>query len=447
VKEKLIEPKILKGFQDTLPQLAMQRREMLSHIEKVFCLFGFSPIDTPALEYTEILLGKGSAETDKQLFRFTDNGGRDVSMRFDLTIPLARFVALHQNELTFPFKRFHIAPVWRAEKPQKGRYREFIQCDFDTIGSDSKSADAEIVAVICQALKSVSVKHQVRINNRSILNGVLESLNVKERSLSVLRAIDKLEKLGREVVEKELREEAQLTPENISRVFQYIELSSQGADPVSLLKELRSFLSNSELGLKGVLELEEVFTAAQDFGADIQDLEIDLTIARGLDYYTATVFETRLRELPSIGSICSGGRYDDLASLYTRRRLPGVGASIGLDRILAGLDELKKLSSKTSPADVFVTVLDESAKQSAFSLARQIREKGVACEVQLEPSSLGGQLKYADVKGIKFAVIVGSSEVSLQSAAVKNLQTKEQSEKMPFSQIAGYLAENVSKLG
>jgi histidyl-tRNA synthetase len=442
VSNKLIEPRVLKGFQDTLPNTALQRKGMILKIEEVFSSFGFSPIDTPALEYTEILLGKGSNETDKQLFRFTDNGGRDVSMRFDLTIPLARFVALHQNELAFPFKRYHIAPVWRAEKPQKGRYREFIQCDFDTIGTESKTADAEIVGVITSALTKVDIKHLVRINNRKVLNGVLESLNVKDRSASVLRAIDKLDKLGREIVEKELVDEAGLNSDQISKVFRFIELSESN-DASSLFEELGSFLDGSELGLKGLTELREVYSQAQDFGCKKEDLEIDLTIARGLDYYTGTVFETKLRDLPSIGSICSGGRYDDLASLYTKRRLPGVGASIGLDRILGAMEELGTIKKKSSPARVYVCVLDNEAKQTSIQLASQIRNAGVPCEVALEPSALGGQLKYADLKGIELAVIVGSSEISNKSAPVKNLISKQQSEPISFGELPNYILKNL----
>jgi histidyl-tRNA synthetase len=443
MSNKLIEPKVLKGFQDTLPNAAIQRREMVSKIESVFCSFGFAPIDTPALEYTEILLGKGSNEADKQMFRFNDQGGRDVSMRFDLTIPLARFAALHQNELTFPFKRYHIAPVWRAEKPQKGRYREFIQCDFDTIGTDSKTADAEIVAVICSALEKIKIDHQVRINNRKILNGVLENLSVRDRSASVLRAIDKLEKIGKEAVEKELAEEARLNASQIESVFKYVELSKGNLEAEILFKELKIYLGASELGLQGLSELMEVYATAQDFGCKKEDLEIDLTIARGLDYYTGTVFETRLRKLPTIGSICSGGRYDDLASLYTKRRLPGVGSSIGLDRILGALEELGSIDKRTSPANVYVSILDESAKQSAIKIGTDIRKQGIACEVALESASLGGQLKYADLKGIEFAVIIGSSEISNGKAPIKNLKTKEQSDPITFSEIPNYLLKAV----
>ena len=440
MKDQLIEPKILKGFQDTLPNVALRRQEMLLSLQAVFASFGFTPIDTPALEYTEILLGKGSAETDKQLFRFNDNGGRDVAMRFDLTIPLARFVAMHQNELTFPFKRYHIAPVWRAEKPQKGRYREFVQCDFDTIGSDSKTADAEILAMVSQGLRGLQLGHTIRMNNRKILNGVLESLGIGASPTAVLRAVDKLEKLGREVVERELAEEAGLNEQQISRVFEYIELSNKGLEPLQLFVELEAYLKDSELGRLGVKELSDVYSMTQDFGAPKEDLEVDLTIARGLDYYTATVFETRLRALPSIGSICSGGRYDDLASLYTRRRLPGVGGSVGLDRIIGALAELGELALKSSPAEVFVTMLDEESKTASITIAKEVREKGIACEVALEPSSLGGQLKYADRKGIGLAIIVGQSEIAASQAPVKNLMTKEQSGPIPFSDLASYVA-------
>ncbi len=417
---------------------------MLRAFEEVFTSFGFAPIDTPALEYAEILLGKGSDETDKQLYRFADNGGRDIALRFDLTVPLARFVALHANELPFPFKRFHIAPVWRAEKPQRGRYREFIQCDFDTIGTDSPAADAEIVAVIFNALLRIDVRHQIRINNRKILNGLLESLEAKERSVSVLRAIDKIDKIGEDGVRTELRDAAQLSDPQIARVFEYIKLSQHAGtetpgNRAALIAELKQFLAGSELGLRGLSELEAVLNAAGHFGVPESALLIDLSIARGLDYYTGSVFETRLVDMPDIGSICSGGRYDDLASLYINRKLPGVGASIGLDRILAALDELGRGGTESSPSKVFFTLLDDGARAKAFELVSQVRASGIPAEVALEVSQLGGQLKYADRKGIPFAVILGERELAQGSCSIKDLRAKSQSDGVKFSDLTATL--------
>lgn len=445
MSSRLIEPKILKGFQDTLPATGLKRLSMVHLIEEVFLSFGFSPIDTPALEYAEILLGKGSDETDRQMYRFTDNGGREVALRFDLTVPLARFVAMHVNELPFPFKRFHIAPVWRAEKPQRGRYREFIQCDFDTIGSDSPVADAEIVAVIHQALKRIGISHQVRINNRKILNGLLDNLQAREHSTSVLRAIDKLDKLGEETVRKELKEEANLSEAQIGQVFEYMRLSKTPQPKAELTSELRKFLKESELGLKGVSDLESVVRNAELFGVDAESISIDLTIARGLDYYTGSVFETKLVDLPGIGSICSGGRYDDLASLYINRRLPGVGASIGLDRILGALEELGRLEQVSSPAQVLVTLLDESARDAAFRVVAKIREAEISAEVALEPSQLGGQLKYADRKGIPFALILGEREVKEGKCSLKNLKEKSQEDGIALNDIPQRLKSILGK--
>jgi len=435
VGTKVIEPRVLKGFQDTLPAVGLRRMEMLRILQDVFVSFGFAPIDTPALEYAEILLGKGSDETDRQLFRFKDNGGRDVAMRFDLTVPLARFVAEHCNDLTFPFKRFHIAPVWRAEKPQRGRFREFIQCDFDTIGTDSPIADSEILSIVSTALSALGVSHQLRVNNRKILNGLLESLDAKESSVSVLRAIDKLEKLGEEVVRKELA--TQLSDSQIEKVFTYVSISKNSSlSREKLFSELSNLIGGSELGARGIEELSTVLNSAELFGVKSEALLIDLSIARGLDYYTGTVFETRFTEVPTIGSICSGGRYDDLASLYINRRLPGVGGSIGLDRVIAGLEELGKIKAHSSPALAYITILDKSAQTAAFELVTKIRSKGIPAEVALETAQLGGQLKYADRKGIKFAVILGEREVAQGTCSIKNLETKTQVDGVKFDDVA-----------
>lgn len=416
--------------------MGLLRNEMLRKLERVFLSFGFTPIDTPALEYAEILLGKGSAETDKQLFRFLDNGGRDVALRFDLTIPLARFVAQHCNELVFPFKRFHVAPVWRAEKPQRGRFREFIQCDFDTIGSDSPTADAEILTIVHNALRELQISHQIRVNNRKILNGLLEKLNARDKSVTVLRTIDKLDKLGREIVQGELKEAAGLDDSQIGAIFEYVSLSESGLQRKELLLELKKLT-----GPAGVNELSRVLEASTHLGVDESVLIVDLSIARGLDYYTGTVYETRFTEIPEIGSISSGGRYDDLASLYINRKLPGVGGSIGLDRVIAGLSELERVSVKNSPAQVFVTLLDQSSETVACQIAAALREKGVATEIALEVGQLGSQLKLADRKGIPFAIILGEREVSSGVCSVKDLAAKTQEDGIPLGEVARYFVK------
>lgn len=430
-----IEPRVLKGFRDYLPELAIPRVEMIRTLQGVFESFGFAPIDTPALEYTEILLGKGSDETDKQLFRFTDQGGRDVAMRFDLTVPLARFAAMHFGSLGSPFRRYHIAPVWRAEKPQRGRYREFFQCDFDILGSRSVLADAEIALVMHRSLNALGIAHAIRMNNRQVLNGVLAGIGKADAGTSVLRAIDKLDKLGEETVRKELADEAGLGAPEIERVFSFLSLSRSKASNADLLRYLREMFSGQELALRGVEELETVVTAVADAGVPEGTLQIDLAIARGLDYYTGSVFETTMLELPTIGSICSGGRYNDLAALYTKQEIPGVGASVGLDRILGAYEELDRLAKKTSPAEVFVTLLDDGTAGAAFEVANRLRDSGVSVETSLEIGKLGNQIKYASRRGIPWVLIAGRDELSKGLCSLKHLESGEQTNDLSIERV------------
>ncbi len=435
-----IEPRILKGFRDYLPDITIERQRMIRALEKVFASFGFAPIDTPALEYAEILLGKGSDETDKQLYRFKDNGDRDVALRFDLTVPLARFVAMHINELGTPFKRFHIAPVWRAEKPQKGRYREFIQCDFDIIGTRAVGADAEIVGVIHSALSALNIRHRIRINNRNILNGLLESLNCRAQSVAILRAIDKLEKIGKPAVEEELTREAGLSAAQISSVFSFLELS-ENTDSAGLLGNLAEFFKgrDSTVAEAGITQLSTIISLLPNLGLNSEDFEIDLSIARGLDYYTGIVFETVWLDMPGIGSICSGGRYDNLAGLYTNRDLPGVGASVGLDRIIGGLDEAGTLPKRSSLAEALVTVFDDQTQPAALKLASELRKQGIAVEVFPEPAKIANQIKYADKRGIDYVIFAGENEIKSGNFGVKNIKTGSQ-EELGREQLAQFLS-------
>lgn len=439
-----IEPRVLKGFRDTLPSTAIIRQRLIRTFEGIFSSFGFAPIDTPALEYAEILLGKGSAETDKQTYRFADLGGRDVALRFDLTVPLARFAAMHIEELGTPFKRYHIAPVWRAEKPQRGRYREFIQCDFDIIGSDSALADAEVLALVYRALTAAEIPHTLRINNRSVLNGLLESLGAKDHAVTILRAIDKLDKLGEDAVRTELQEGAALSSGQIDQIFAYLKLSAEHLTNGAIVSELKTLVGTTERGQLGVQQLETVLSALSAHGVGDENLRIDVSIARGLDYYTGTVFETRMKELPAIGSICSGGRYDDLASLYTKRRLPGVGGSIGLDRVLGAFEELGKISPRHSTAEVFVPFLDQSAVAKALEIATALRGRGISVESSLEVGSLGHQLKYADRKGIRYALIVGERELQNGTCAIKDLSSGEQQGEIPLAEASAVLAARLA---
>jgi histidyl-tRNA synthetase len=444
VSKPTIEPRVLKGFRDYLPQISITRTEMINKLQQVFSTFGFVPIDTPALEYADILLGKGSDETDKQLFRFQDQGGRDVALRFDLTVPLARFAAMHIHELGTPFRRYHIAPVWRAEKPQRGRYREFLQCDFDIIGSTAFLADAEILSVVHAALAGLAVAHRIRVNNRGILNGLLSSLGKQQANVAVLRAIDKMEKLGEEVVRNELEQAAGLSSTEIDQVFSFLALSRSPLRNAELLDELKSFFGSNAEALNGVSELQAVISALADSGLRDDDVRVDLSIARGLDYYTGLVFETNLLDLPEIGSICSGGRYNNLAGLYTKRELPGVGGSIGLDRILGAYEELQRLSKKTSTADVFVTILDPGSEGHCLRLANLLRQNGIPAELALEAGKLGNQIKHASKRGIQYVVIAGEQELSRSRCSVKDINQGIQEDDISIENLADYMRDKLA---
>ena len=308
----------------------------------VFRSFGFAPIDTPTLEYLEILTGKGSEETDRQIYRFEDNGGRAVGMRFDLTVPLARFAAQHINQLGTPFKRYHIAPVWRGERPQAGRYREFVQCDFDTIGTQSAVADIETVAVINRLLAQLGFERfTISVNNRAVLTELLRHLDLADKTVEVLRALDKLAKIGRDSVAAEMCESASISSAQADSVLQLAELDG---DAESIIERLPGVTGESDESLAAISRLKDVYFGALAAGVPASRLKVDVSIARGLDYYTGVIFETTLDDLPTIGSICSGGRYDNLAGLYTKQHLPGIGASLGLDRLLAAMESLENAS-------------------------------------------------------------------------------------------------------
>lgn len=382
---------------------------------RVFRSYGFSPIDTPALEYAEILTGKGGDESDKQLFRFKDAGDRDVAMRFDLTVPLARFTAQHLSELGTPFKRYHIAPVWRGENTQRGRYREFIQCDFDTIGTESNAADIETLLVIHDLLVGLGFERfTIRVNNRLILNGVLESLGLADKTVGVLRSVDKLAKIGQDAVIDEMVERVGTTRDQAKQV-----LMTMG--PETDLDFLESTFAGNERVMLGVTRLRELFAAAKTAGIPEDRMELDVSIARGLDYYTGTIYETFLNDLPTIGSICSGGRYDNLAGLFTKERLPGVGASLGLDRLLAAMEELKLLGSEATPAPVLITQFDAQRLGDYLRVGRLLRASGISAEVFPEARKMGKQLQYADRKGFRVALIAGSDEFSQGVWQIKNL--------------------------
>jgi histidyl-tRNA synthetase len=415
----LIQPRTLKGFRDYLPEAMMPREWIIDAARQVYRSYGFRPIDTPALEYLDILTGKGSDETDKQLYRFQDHGGRDVGLRFDLTVPLARFVAQHSQTLGLPFKRYHIATVWRGENTQAGRYREFMQCDFDTIGVTDLTADIEMVLVINDLFVALGInKFTIRVNHRAVLSGLLEKLDLADCSAAVLRAIDKLGKIGAEGVVAELERTAHTSDQQNSRL---LALANIAGDNDAILQTLAELVAGNATGEHGVAELRELGAAASAAGVPAGRLKFDPSIARGLDYYTGIVVETQLDELPTIGSVASGGRYDNLAGLYTKEQLPGVGASLGLDRLLSALETLGRLPGAKTPAPVIICMFDAARRNDYLKLAAQLRAAGIGVEVYPEAKKLGKQLQYADKQGFRAAIIIGENEFAAGQCQVKNL--------------------------
>jgi len=419
----LIEPRTLKGFRDFLPAAMMRRERLMEAARRVYRSFGFAPIETPVLEYLEILTGKGSEETDRQMYRFQDAGGRWVGMRFDLTVPLARFCAQHHAELGTPFKRYHIAPVWRGENTHRGRYREFMQCDFDTIGTRSIVADIEVAAVIDSLLREIGIERfSIRINHRQVLNGLLDRLGLRDRATTVLRALDKLGKIDADAVVAEIVGHGAADEGQARRILEMVSVSGTNAE---ILEQLERLADGHEGTLAGVGQLRQVLDGAVASGVPAERLRLDPTIARGLDYYTGTIYETFLDDLPDIGSVCSGGRYDNLAGLYTKQELPGIGASLGLDRLLAALEELGSAETARSPARILLVQFDASRLADYLRMATEIRRGGLAVELFPEPKKLGQQLKYADRQGFRLAVIAGSQEFEASMVKVKNLKTGE----------------------
>jgi histidyl-tRNA synthetase len=417
----MITPRTLKGFRDYLPEQMIPRERIIATAQRVYRSYGFSPIDTPALEYLEILAGKGGEESDKQMYRFTDHGGRDVGMRFDLTVPLARFAAQHFAELGTPFKRYHIAAVWRGENTQRGRFREFMQCDFDTIGTLSAVSDIETALVIHDLLRAIGFdSFRIHLNNRMVLNGVLARFGLAERSKQILIALDKVHKIGELKVAEEMQTAAGATAEQAQEVLRLFEIAGTNDQ---ILRQLKHTVGSSEVGQAGVQRLQEIVSAVASAGVDPKYLVIDAVIARGLDYYTGTIYETFLDALPDLGSICSGGRYDNLAGLYTNQQLPGIGASLGLDRLLAGMEELGMIPQVSTPAEVFIPYFDPARLHDYLRLAAQLRAAGFGVEVFPDPKKLGQQLKYADRRGHRFALVAGENEFASGTIQIKNLST------------------------
>jgi histidyl-tRNA synthetase len=439
----LIQPRTLKGFRDYPPELMIPRERLLEKAREVYRSYGFAPIDTPALEYAEILVGKGGEESDRLIYRFLDHGQRDVALRFDLTVPFARFAAEHIGKLGTPFKRYHMGPVWRGENTSAGRYREFWQCDFDTIGTKSNAADIETALVIYDLMRAIGFERfQVRVNNRLVLNGLLEELGLADRAVPLLRSLDKLGKMDRQKVSEEMIEKASVTAEQAARVLDLAGMEGSNAEVLDRLE--RDFGRNAR-AQEGIRRLRELVTVTRAAGVPEDCLRLDLAIARGLDYYTGTIYETFLSDLPGIGSVCSGGRYDNLAELFTKQELPGVGSSLGLDRLLAAMEELKMLPKVATPAPVLLVQFVAERLGDYVALARSLRAEGIGVEVYPEAKRIGQQLQYAERRGFRVALIAGPDEFTQGVWKVKDLARREEAT-IPTAEVAAAIRRTLQRV-
>ena len=423
-----VEPRTLPGFMELLPNEQILFNQMMEKIENSYKKFGFLPIDTPIIELSEVLLAKAGGETEKQIYRF-NRGDTDLSLRFDLTVPLAKYVAKNYGNISFPFRRYQIGKVYRGEKAQKGRYREFYQCDIDIIGDETLDVinDAELPAVIYSTFKSLGFDDfTIKINNRKILNGLYESIGQKENSVEIMRIIDKIEKIGEEKVKSELRE-LQLTDESIKQIIDFIKIDGTTDEKLQKLKTLGI---ENEVYKNGIEELEQVVKYIRQFKIPENNFTVDLTIARGLDYYTGTVYETFLNEYRELGSICSGGRYENLAENYTDKKLPGVGISIGLTRLFYKLNELNIIKAdKKSISDIIIIPMTENL-EVPLELATELRNIGINTEVYLNNKKLKAKMKYANKLEIPYVIVIGDDEIQSGKIKVKNMQTGQEVESL-----------------
>lgn len=421
-----VSPRTLSGFMELLPEKQAQMEKMLETLRRSYSLYGFAPLDTPAIESAEVLLAKGGGETEKQIYRFS-KGDSDLALRFDLTVPLAKYVAANYGRLTFPFRRYQIGKVWRGERAQRGRFREFYQADIDVIGDGKLDIvnEAEIPAVICRTFTALGLERfTIRINNRKILNGFFEMTGLGEKSGDIMRAVDKLDKIGTEKVRTILVDDHAVPGEKADEVLRFIAFKGSSAEKLAFLEQYKG---RNAVFDEGVNELGTVVRLLPSLGVPEANFAIDLTIARGLDYYTGTVYETMINDHPEIGSVCSGGRYDNLAEYYTDKKLPGVGISIGLTRLFYVLNEQNMLNDDviTAPADVLVIPMTEDIAPAAES-ATLLRMAGIRTQLYTENKKFKQKLSYADKLGVPFAVLIGEDEIQAGVVSVKNMETGEQ---------------------
>ena len=435
---EIIKPRTLSGFMELLPGKQLRFEKMMEILRTTYASYGFAPLDTPVIEDAQILLAKGGGETEKQIYRFT-KGDSDLALRFDLTVPLAKYVALHYNELAFPFRRFQISKVYRGERAQRGRFREFYQADIDIIGDGKLDIlnEAEIPAIIYKVFRGFGLsRFQIRVNNRKILSGFYAMLGLSEMSGDIMRTVDKLDKIGAEKVRVILLEDRGLTGEQADEILKFIAITGSNAE---VLAALEGYAGRNEMFDQGLSELKAVTANLAAFGVPEENFAVDLTIARGLDYYTGTVYETTLLDHPEIGSVCSGGRYDNLAGYYTDKPLPGVGISIGLTRLFYVLDEQGLLNPAlpSAPADALVLPMTQSPA-AAIAVAETIRSAGLRVQLYGEQKKFKQKMAYANKLEVPFAVLLGEDEIAEGVCSVKNMQSGEQVKLSP-TEAAAYI--------
>ena len=442
----IIKPRTLSGFMELLPGKQAQFNRVMETIRSTYASYGFAGLDTPVIEDAQILLAKGGGDTEKQIYRF-QKGDSDLALRFDLTVPLAKYVALHYNELAFPFRRYQISKVYRGERAQRGRFREFYQADIDIIGDGKLDIlnEAEIPAIIYNVFRGFGLRRfQIRVNNRKILTGFYAMQGLEEKSGDIMRTVDKLDKIGPEKVRGLLLSECQIEEAAADEILKFIAIRGTNAEVIAALE---GYLGRNELFDLGVSELKTVCVNLAAFGVPEENFAVDLTIARGLDYYTGTVYETTLLDHPEIGSVCSGGRYDNLAGYYIDKPLPGVGISIGLTRLFYVLDEQGLLNPElpTASCDALVLPMTEDPAP-AIALAHSLRSAGLRVQLYGEQKKFKQKMAYADKIGVKFAILLGEDEIQAGKCSVKNMKTGEQITVTP-AEAAAYILENMAAIG
>lgn len=436
-----MKPRTLSGFMELLPAPQQQMERIMEILRETYALYGFTPLDTPAIESADVLLAKGGGETEKQIYRFS-KGDSDLALRFDLTVPLAKYVALHYGELTFPFRRYQIGKVYRGERAQRGRFREFYQADIDIIGDGQLSIlnEAEIPAIIYKTFSRLGLtRFQIRVNNRKILNGFYAMQGLSDRSGDIMRTVDKLDKIGPDKVKAILTDDNGLTGAQADEILKFIAIKAD------VLSALSAYAGRNEIFDQGLSELRAVVENLEAFGVPAENFAVDLTIARGLDYYTGTVYETMLLDHPEIGSVCSGGRYDNLAAYYIDKPLPGVGISIGLTRLFYVLGEQGMLNPAlpTAPADALILPMTEDLKP-AIALATALRDAGIRAQLYTEAKKFKAKMSYADKLGIPYVIFLGEDEIAAGAVACKDMQSGEQA-KLPLAETIGRIKSGLSE--